>query len=256
VDTARLRILATADIHSPRYLLEFVSALNKHKGECSSINLVVFAGDMVYKGRVEALKPVLDAIRSTCGPKPIAAVFGNEEFIGLEDEFRRRYPEVDWLDDEYKVYDIEGLKVAVVGTRGSLERPTRWQRRKMPWITRVYAERVKRVEKLLLEARVKADVVIIVSHYVLTWKTLDGEPREIWPEMGHRGFEGVLKRAKPDAAIHGHAHKSRVLETRVDSVPVYNVAFPARRDVAIIEVMARKAPGAEGVEETGGLQSS
>ncbi len=223
-------------MHSPRYLLEFVAALNRHRGECSEVDMVVFAGDMVYKGRVEALKPVLDAVRSTCGDKPVVAVFGNEEFIGLEEEFRRRYPTVTWLDDEKQVFTIRGVRVAVVGTRGSLERPTRWQARKIPGITRIYAERLKRVEALLREARREADVVILVSHYALTWRTLEGEPRSIWPEMGHRGFETVIKNTKPDAAIHGHAHKSRVLEARLDGVPVYNVAFPARRDVTIIRV--------------------
>ncbi len=250
---ARIKLLATSDVHSPRYLLEFITALNRHRDECRDIGLVVFAGDMVYKGHVEALKPVLEAIESVCGSKPVAAVFGNEEFVGLENEFRKRYTSVDWLDDEYKVYEINGIQVAVVGTRGSLERPTRWQRRKMPWLWRIYSERIKRIESLLLEARRKADIVILVSHYVLTWKTLEGEPREIWPEMGHRGFEEVLKRAKPHVAIHGHAHKSRVLETRVDSVPVYNVAFPARRDVAIIEVAVDRSPGVESVEETARL---
>lgn len=230
------RILAVSDVHSPRYLMEFIAALNRRRGECSSVDLVVFAGDMVYKGRVEALKPVLEAIRSACGEKPIAAVFGNEEFIGLEERFRRMYPEVAWLDDEKRVFELGGVRLAVVGTRGSLERPTRWQRAKMPWIARVYRERLSRIEALLREARREADTVILVSHYALTWRTLEGEPRSIWPEMGHRGFEEVIRRTRPDAAIHGHAHKSRVLETRIDGVPVYNVAFPARRDVTIIEV--------------------
>ena len=230
------RILAVSDVHSPRYLIEFAAALARRSEECKRVDLVVFAGDMVYRGRVEALRPVLDALRGRCGEKPVAAVFGNEEYIGLEGEFRSRYPEVTWLDDEMHVFEVGGLRVAVVGTRGSLERPTRWQRAKMPWIARVYAERVERIGRLLREARGKADIVILVSHYVLTWKTLVGEPRSIWPEMGHRGFEKVIRETKPDAAIHGHAHKSKVLEARVDGVPVYNVAFPARRDVTIIEV--------------------
>ncbi len=237
---AEIVVLAVSDVHSPRYLLDFVAVLNKRRGECSNIDLVVFAGDMVYKGRVEALKPVLEAVKSVCGEKPIAAVFGNEEFMGLEDKFRSMYPEVVWLDDESRIFEVRGARVAVVGTRGSLERPTRWQARKIPGITRIYAERIERVRRLLLEARNQADIVILVSHYALTWKTLEGEPRSIWPEMGHRGFEKVIAETRPDAAIHGHAHKSRVLEAQIGETKVYNVAFPARRDVTIIKLTARR----------------
>ncbi len=232
-----MKILATSDVHSPRYLVEFLSALSRRAAECREAALVVFAGDMVYRGRVEALRPVLDAIRSRCGEKPIYAVFGNEEYIGMEDRFRRAYPEVHWLDDELAVEEVDGVRVAIVGTRGSLERPTRWQAKHIPGIARIYQERVAKVARLLEEARAKADIVLLVMHYVPTWATLEGEPRSIWPEMGHRGYEAVIKRARPNAVIHGHAHRSRVLEARIDSIPVYNVAFPARRDVAIIEVV-------------------
>ncbi|AEM38252.1 metallophosphoesterase [Pyrolobus fumarii 1A] len=234
-----LRLLAVSDVHSPKFLLDFVAALKRRTGECRETSLYIFAGDMVYKGRVEALKSVLDALYSVCGEKPTIAVFGNEEFIGLEERFRKMYPSVKWLDDESIVVDVDGVRVGVVGTRGSLERPTMWQRRKMPWLWRVYAERIRRVEELLSRVKREADVTILVSHYTLTWRTLEGEPREIWPEMGHRGFEEVIRRVKPSLAIHGHAHKSRVLQVVVDSVPVYNVAFPARRDITIIEVEAR-----------------
>ncbi len=225
------RVVATADAHSPRYLSLLKASLLEAPETCS---LVIWAGDMVLRGRVEALKPVLEAFKKKYPDTPIVAVFGNEEYWGMEEEFRARYPEVVWLDDEYRVFEVKGSRVAVVGTRGALDRPTSWQRRNKPELWRVYAERPELVEKLISRARKNADAVILVSHYALSFKTVEGEPRRIWPEMGSRRMEEAVRRSRPDIAIHGHAHNARQAETRVDGVPVYNVSLPALRRLAVI----------------------
>ena len=226
------RVLAVSDVHSPRYLLEFTAALARRSHDCKTVDAVVLAGDMVERGKVEALKPVLDAIKSKCAGKPVMAVFGNEEFIGTEDKYVKRYPDVIWLNDSYTV--LNG--VAVYGTRGSLDRLTRWQRRHMPWLEKVYRERVRRLEEAVVSLKNEYGKVIVVMHYAPTYATLVGEPQTIWPEMGSRLMEAAIARTKPDLVIHGHAHRSRKLEAVIGGVRVVNVAFPARRDLVLLDV--------------------
>lgn len=228
----QFRVLAVSDVHSPRYLLEFTAALARRSQDCRSVNAVILGGDMVERGKVEAFKPVLDAIKSRCAGKPVVAVFGNEEYVGTEDKYVKAYPDVIWLNDSYTV--LNG--VAIYGTRGALDRLTRWQRRHMPWLEKVYRERVRRLEEAAVRLKKEYGKVIVVMHYAPTYATLVGEPQSIWPEMGSKLMEAAITRAKPDLVIHGHAHRSKKLEAVIGGVRIVNVAFPARRDLVVLNV--------------------
>jgi len=231
-------VLATADVHSPEYLNLYVSSIAKVKVKP---DFILWAGDMVKRGRVDALQYVIDYTRKYIGDVPIYAVFGNEEYMGLEDEFKTKYPEVKWIDNEYVVVSISGKpKVAIVGTRGALDRLTSWQRSHKPELAKIYRELPKTIERLVREAKGKADIVVLVSHYTIGFKACIGEPRGIWPELGSKAMEEAVKRCKPDIVIHGHAHKSRVFETKIDSIPLYNVSIVARREVTLLRL--RKKP--------------
>jgi len=212
-------------VHSPLYLEAFRSSLSSLSDEPC---LFLFAGDIVERGRVEAAGPVFEAARQAAPSSTLVAVFGNEEYHDREDEFRRAYPWVDWLDDEYRVYECAGQRVAVVGTRGALARPTSWQRRNMPWLERVYRERPVRIARLLDEASREADIVILLSHYALARATIKGEDPRVYPYLYSPAMERVVREARPHAAVHGHAHKGTPRAV-VSGVPVYNVAFPLNR---------------------------
>ncbi len=224
--------MATADVHAPRYLLLYLDALARAAKSYSDVELVIFAGDMVDKGRVEALASVLAYTRKFYPKARIVAVFGNEEYIGTEEMYKTRYKDITWLDDNYIIID----DVCIYGSRGALDRPTAWQRRNMPQLWRVYRERVERIRKTLTILRSKCRVVILVTHYVPTYLTLEGEPRSIWPEMGCKALENVILDTNPDMVLHGHAHKSQRLEVVLGKSRVYNVSLPARRSLLLLEV--------------------
>ncbi|HIP64959.1 MAG TPA: metallophosphoesterase [Pyrodictium sp.] len=230
-------IVAVADVHSPKYLMHYMSALNRRREECREADLVVWAGDMVYRGRVEALQAVIDVTFKICGEKRIVAVFGNEEYIGLEDKFVKNYPQIIWLNDSTTVLELEnGEKIGIFGTRGALERPTQWQRKHHPELWQVYRERPRILEEQVKRLKEEASKVIVVSHYAPTFKTIVGEPQRIWPELGSRLMEAAILRSKPTLVIHGHAHKAKVLAARLNGIPVYNVSLPAKNDVTILKV--------------------
>ena len=216
-------VYGVSDIHSPRYLGLYRSAL----AGVDDLKILILAGDIIDKGRHQWLKPVIEAVLSRFPRARLIGVYGNEEYEEARSSLYR-YPGVEWLDDSYTVVDKGSCRLAVVGTTGALDRLTRWQRRHKPELAEVYRRRPRVLAGLISEARSVADAVVLVSHYALSSATIVGEPRRVWPELYSRSMERLLAEARPDAAVHGHAHRGRPYAL-VGGVPVYNVALPLTR---------------------------
>jgi Icc-related predicted phosphoesterase len=232
-----LLFIAVSDVHSPRYLIEYISALSRHRDECVQAVALLWAGDMVDRGNVAALKPVIKASREICGPDiRIIAAYGNEEYFDRETEFASRYPEVLWLEDRYTIIEVGGERVAVYGTRGALEEPTAWQKRHIPAIRLIYARKTVKLKETVTQLKAQGYRVIVLMHYAPTKATLEGEDPSIWKYMYSSAMEKAILESKPDIVIHGHAHHSKKLEAKLGPVKVYNVALPARHDVTVIEI--------------------
>ncbi len=230
------RILAVADIHSPHYLHLFIASISKL--DPSTIDLIILAGDSVDRGNVSALRPVIEVLsRFKKGHDiPLVAVFGNEEYFDRENKFVQHYPEITWLNDEYRVVALQnGVELCIVGSRGVLQKPTSWQSRHIPNIHRIYRERIKRLRELLRECRTRG-TTLLVTHYAPTYATVYGEPHAIYSYLGYQLLESLHADEIPRIAIHGHAHNAKVLKAVVNGVEVYNVALPARRDVTLINI--------------------
>lgn len=231
--TGEVIVGAIADVHSPKYLEDFKRVLNNSP----DVDLMLFAGDMIYKGRVEEYENVLNAIKGRYDDCKIVACFGNEEYDDRIEQIIESYSDVTWLNDEYIMVNVKGLELGIFGTRGCLDRPTAWQRKNVPNITQVYEQRLKRIDEALAsQALKKVSYVVLLSHYSTTFETLVGEPRWAWPEMGSSRLEEVVKRYSPHLVIHGHAHNSKVHAVTINKTRVYNVSFPATRKLTIIKL--------------------
>ena len=233
-----VRICAVGDVHGGRYFSVFKASLKSIVG--ARPDVCIFAGDMVDEGRVSDLEPILKEVRTRFPKVPIIAVFGNEEYHELEAEFIKRYPEVIWLNDSPALMIINGVKVGFVGTRGSLERLTFWQRKHKPELEIVYRERPRTIKRIVKELRRHADLIVLITHYAPTFTTVKGEPEKVYPYMGSKAMERAVKEAKPDIVIHAHAHNAVVVEATIDSIKVYNVSLPARKGITLIEARPRK----------------
>ncbi len=229
-------IYASADIHSPHYLFLFKNSLKKHP---DSPCLFILAGDIVDKGKVEMAKPVFRAIWESYPDTDIVAVFGNEEYMDREDKFIKEYPDIVWLRESVYHTTCSDYKISIVGSRGSLKRPTRWQRKNIPGIEEIYRKRIAAIRELLSKARETSDIVILVTHYAVTKATIIGEHPAIHDQLYDPRIEKIIKEVHPDIAIHGHAHKGRP-QTRINNTLVYNVAFPLLRDIAVIDVLPKR----------------
>ncbi len=229
-------ILAFGDVHSPDYLPLLERSLDEVREEP---DLILLAGDMVRRNKIDEMGRVVRAIKRHWDA-PIIGVFGNEEYEESEEEYIERFPEVRWLRDEGVEISASGRKLGIYGTRGSLLEPTWWQSRNLPGIRRKYRERISMARKELRRLRNSVEVLILLSHYSVGFRCVVGEPEKIWKYMGHPEMEVVAMEAGVDIAIHGHAHRARVVEAEVGGMRILNVALPARGRVTAIEPEPRR----------------
>ena len=234
-----MRIAAVGDIHGREFLAPFLDAL----AVVQDPDLFLLAGDLTDHNRIEEFGEVVAAVkaRTTC---PLVCVFGNNEWTDDHATYRGKF-ELEFLDDEAKTFEFGGKSLRIIGTTGSLDEPTWWQRNHLPGIEREYEQRVRRLDQLLAGN----DRRLLLTHYPPTHATMGGE-KEAWrTQLGSLRMEKVVLRRQPDLVVHGHVHKGipfaelqagqSTMESFGESrrrVPVYNVAFPVTRAITTIEV--------------------
>ena len=241
-----MRIAAVGDIHGHENLEPFRRDLE----DVRDVDLFLLAGDTTERNDVDAFGEVLGALRARVRA-PIWAVFGNNEYDHDRPTYVARYADrfgIRFLRDEDAVFSAGGTEVRIIGSLGSLDRPTYWQRKNMPHLEGEYRRRVETLDRLLTGD----DARILLTHYPPTYATMGGE-KEAWrPELGCKALEPVLLRRRPTLVIHGHIHKGvpsaelrpplRTLDAYADAaeaVPIQNVAYPVRRSISIFQVDGR-----------------
>lgn len=221
-------IAATGDIHAPQYYEEFVHAIDALQVKPA---LFLLAGDVINRGELQEWEKVYNALfgKITC---PIVACFGNNEFIpDLTKEIKQKHKEIKFLWDESIILRIGNTSVSIIGTIGSLDVPTRWQKQNIPNIEGIYRERVNLVDRHL--QRTSTIFRILLMHYAPTYKTLEGENPNFYGSMGSRAYENVLINRKPDLVLHGHSHRGKKM-VWIDTVPVFNVSLPVNKEIVVI----------------------
>lgn len=231
------------DIHGHENLAPFREDLAR----LGDVDLFLLAGDMTERNDLEAFGEVVGAIRARVRA-PIWAVFGNNEYDHDRATYSSRYAGpmgIRFLQDEAAEFAAAGTRVRIVGSLGSLDRPTYWQRKNMPHLETEYRKRVESLDRLLAGEEPR----ILLTHYPPTFVTMGGE-KEAWrPELGCKALETVLLRRRPTLVIHGHIHKGipfaelrpprQTLDAYADpsgTVGVHNVAYPVRRAISRFEL--------------------
>ncbi|MEM3693951.1 MAG: metallophosphoesterase [Candidatus Bathyarchaeia archaeon] len=221
---------AVGDIHCPRYLELLQESLRK----APDFEVMLLAGDLVLKNDSSQMPRLLQTLRHFHNG-PIIACFGNEEFDESLQAYRD-FEDVLWLHDEAEVLKIGNSILGIVGSRGALDRPTFWQRKNVRGIWETYSKRMRRIDDLLEDLKAKKpNVMIVLTHYAPTYKTLVGERESAWPEMGCKGFENLIAKHQPDVWIHAHGHASIQHEAFIGRTLIVNVSLPARRQISILE---------------------
>jgi Icc-related predicted phosphoesterase len=220
-----LRLLAVADVHSPKYLSEFKSALS----EVEAPDAFLFAGDMIFRGQVTEYAHVLDIVEAQLGTDfPIIACFGNEEYSEVRDDIIDLTEDrILFLDEKSTILEFNGLEYGIAGTQGSLDKATTWQRRNIPSWKGVFERRAKRAAALLKKMEDDVDRTILLMHYSPCLETCEGEEEKAFSWLGSRKFYRVILEHQPDLVVHGHVHNSTRHAVQIGPTLVRNVAFPA-----------------------------
>ena len=230
-------IAATGDVHSPRHFDMFLRAIDDLEASGTRPHLFLITGDMIHRGEIGEYDKVYNAFfgKVSC---PIVACFGNNEFTEHREGLKQRIRGIRFLDDQSITIPLKlpGASreyfVGIVGTTGSLETPTPWQRANVPNIARIYEERITMVERHL--SNLRADFRILLMHYAPTYKSLEGENPRFYTSMGWNVYENVLIRQKPDLVLHGHSHRG-LKQSWVDSVPVFNACIIVNEKILVID---------------------
>lgn len=229
-------IAAVSDVHTPHYFEDFVKAIDNLTVRP---DVLFLAGDMISRGGIEDYDKVYNVLfgKITC---PIVACFGNNEYQELREQIKKRYKEIKFLDDEAIVLQIGEKSVGIIGTTGSLDTPTPWQKKNVPNIEQVYQSRISLVDRFL--QRLSVDLKIVLMHYSPTFKILEGENPKFYTSQGSEKYEKVLLERKPDLVICGHTHRG-LKQIWMDTVPIFNAAISVNHQIVIIDTEKDLKPG-------------
>ena len=202
--------------------------------ESKEPQLLLLAGDMydyrMPKRYAELVIFFRKEMRWKC---PIVAVPGNHEFDeDLPKVIKSIGKEMIFLNDEKVILNIGGKKVGIVGSRGALDEPTMWQMHNVVSVKDIYKLKISIIKKLLMG--MKADIKILLTHYAPTYMTMEGEDISIFPGLGTRKLEPVMKETGVTFAVHGHAHYGLPF-AKASGTPVYNVAFLVNNRIVEID---------------------
>ena len=227
-----IRIAAVGDIHSQKFLAEFKTCVSNI--ESSAVDLFLLAGDLIFKGRHENIRDVLNVLEENHVSCPIIGCFGNEEYSQIREQIMRAVGNrIRFLDDEGIIIRINNLDVGVVGSQGSLDKPTPWQAGNLPNMGSIYSKRIRRIQQLLAE--LSSDIKILLTHYPPTYKILKGEIAFSYPYIGCQRCEKIISESSVNAVICAHSHRG-IPYAVVNGVPVYNVSLPAVHKITLIDI--------------------
>ena len=234
-----IRVAAAGDVHASDFTSDRINESFARVQE--EADLVLLAGDLTTHGEPDEAKVLADACRGAT--IPICAVLGNHYLHagkGYEIAATLRDAGVDLLEREATVYELNGIEVGIVGTKGFVGGfpGSALADFGEPLLRQLYAETTAEVDAIAagLQEIGYCQLRIVLLHYAPTADTLHGEPEGIWTFLGCDRLAVPIAEYRPDIVLHGHAHAGS-FEGAVGPVPVYNVAVHVTgRDFYVFEL--------------------
>lgn len=211
-----VKIAAVADVHCPRFLNEFRTALSK----CTPPDLFLFAGDMVNRGKADQYTNVLDTVDSQLGSGfPIVACYGNEDPLEIQDELHAMTKDrLTFLDEKSIILNLSGSRVAVIGMSTVSMEPSEPQGNTVSDIQMIFEERTLQLSRLLDDASATSDFVVLLMHYSPLLESTSNE-FSWW-------ISKALENSPPNLIIHGHIHDATMGKVEIGTTTIRNVALP------------------------------
>ncbi len=223
-------ISATSDIHAPLHLQSFLTSVKQH----STPVAFLLAGDICEVSMLQYYKIIYESL-----PKcQIFACFGNTESRNREMEtdyetIKKLVPNIKFLQEEKINFHANGKTMCIAGSKGVIDLPVKWQRDKIPGIFKIQKTRMEKLKSII--ETMDGDINILFTHHPPTFATMGNEKAGLYSALGSRKMEKIIKDSRLDFVIHGHLH-SGAQKGFIGTVPVFNVAFPANREIVKIEI--------------------
>jgi Icc-related predicted phosphoesterase len=226
-----VRIAAVGDLHCRRSSAGQIAPLLSHVGDLADVLLL--CGDLVDHGTEEearVLAKELAVVRL-----PMIGVLGNHDYQACAPDAVRRV----LTEAGVQMLDGDAVEVAGVGFAGAKGFLGGYGRATLgPWGEPAIKEFVQEAidEALKLEealCRLRTAKRVAVMHYAPVRDTCVGEPEEIFAYLGCGRLEEPLHSYPVDVVFHGHAHHGSPEGRTSNGIPVYNVALPLLRALAV-----------------------
>ena len=223
-----IRVAAVADVHLGTDSAGTYAPHLEHLGERADLFLI--GGDLTRHGDPAEAAVLADELAGV--PIPIACVLGNHDYHSDSEDVIRKVLEeagVTVLEGEHAVFQINGRRVGVAGTKGfgsgfpGASASDFGEPEMKAFVG--HAKLLARSLESSLEA-LDTDVTIALTHFSPVEETLQGERLEIYPFLGSYYLAEAIDRGGADLALHGHAHIGSEKGRTPGGVPVRNVAQP------------------------------
>lgn len=221
-----IRIAAVGDVHSPRFLTEFHSALAR----CQKPDLFLFAGDMVSRGKADEFCNVIEAVTSKYGiDLPIVACLGNEDPHMAQNELQDIVENrIVFLEDESTIIDIRGTKIGLVGISATRITQHKPHSKNVDSLKTFIEARASRLTKLLQSTSKLSDAVILLMHFS---PLLENDPDKFSSLVSD-----AVTTSAPDFIIHGHVHDATRKKIEIGATTIMNVALPLAGSITELNI--------------------
>jgi Icc-related predicted phosphoesterase len=227
--TPAVRIAAVGDVHVG---LDSTGRLRADlDGLAGQADLLLLAGDLTHRGRVEEAKVLVDELRGV--GVPVVAVLGNHDYHSDEQDAITAVlvdAGISVLEGDAVAVEAAGGRVGIAGTKGFGggfvgASASDFGEPEMKAFTRLTVRLAERLERALATLD-PSGVRVALLHFSPVAETLAGEPCEIHAFLGSYLLAEAIDRAGADLALHGHAHRGSRTGTTPRGIPVRNVAQP------------------------------
>lgn len=227
--TAPVRVAAVGDVHVG---LDTAGRLRAGlDGLAGKADLLLLAGDLTHRGRVEEAKVLVEELRGV--GVPVLAVLGNHDYHSDQQEEITAVLKdagIRLLEGDAVTVEAAGRPVGIAGTKGFGggfvgASASDFGEPEMKAFTRLTKRLADGLERALASLDPSA-VRVALLHFSPVAETLAGEPCEIHPFLGSYLLAEAIDRAGADLAVHGHAHRGSRTGATSGGVPVRNVAQP------------------------------
>ncbi|PMP85195.1 MAG: hypothetical protein C0174_05160 [Thermodesulfobium narugense] len=224
-----MKVIAISDVHTPQYLWMLKKKLETLDND---IDLIIGAGDLIYKGASLAINSLTSTIVEKFNKfVPFFTCFGNEEYFNTEPKLKQlKYPI--YLDTDF--IKLGKPEWTFFFTRGILAQPTAWQKKHMKDAEEIYERKLSEIRSIIENLKKQTDRIVYISHYAPTYRTLEGENQESLELLGSNKVEKLLLEFDIPLAIHGHSHHSTKPIVSIGKSTIINAAIMVNKAIPTI----------------------